>query len=202
MADTAKRLVDVVASSLGILLASPVLLPVLLIVWRQDGHSPLYVASRVGKGHRPFRMVKLRSMVAGADAAGWDSTKADDPRITSIGHIIRRYKLDELPQLWNVLKGDMSLVGPRPNVSRETTLYTPFVTVTLTADSPHFEIAQTRNSSSWFPADFSERGSSSGDLSPTPPARARAPMAQTMRFSSRMSSFGSATGPHCCYLSA
>jgi lipopolysaccharide/colanic/teichoic acid biosynthesis glycosyltransferase len=120
-----KRLFDVVVSALGLLAASPVLLPVMFLVWRQDGHSPFYVAPRVGKGGEPFRMVKLRSMVVNADKSGVDSTGANDRRITPVGHFIRRYKLDELSQLWNVLRGDMSMVGPRPNVKRETDLYTP-----------------------------------------------------------------------------
>jgi len=71
-----------------------------------------------------FRMVKLRSMAANADESEVDSTSANDSRITPVGHFIRRYKLDELTQLWNVLIGNMSLVGPRPNVERETRLYT------------------------------------------------------------------------------
>lgn len=120
-----KRLFDIVASTFGLLAASPVLLPVMFLVWRQDGHSPFYVAPRVGRGDKPFNMVKLRSMVVNADKTGVDSTGANDQRITPVGHFIRRYKLDELTQLWNVLKGDMSLVGPRPNVTRETDLYTP-----------------------------------------------------------------------------
>lgn len=120
-----KRLFDIVVSALGLLAASPVLLPVMFLVWRQDGHSPFYVAPRVGKGGEPFRMVKLRSMVVNADRTGVDSTSVSDRRITPVGHFIRRYKLDELSQLWNVLKGDMSMVGPRPNVKRETDLYTP-----------------------------------------------------------------------------
>lgn len=120
-----KRLFDFTASLLGLLAASPVLLPVMFLVWRQDGYSPFYVAPRVGRGGVPFKMVKLRSMVANADKTGVDSTGANDRRITPVGHFIRRYKLDELTQLWNVLIGDMSLVGPRPNVKRETDLYTP-----------------------------------------------------------------------------
>ena len=119
-----KRSVDVVISLLGLILSSPLLLPVILIVWVYDWHSPFYVAPRVGRGGRQFRMVKLRSMRVNADRIGVDSTSARDPRITPVGHFIRRYKLDELTQLWNVLRGDMSLVGPRPNVERETRLYT------------------------------------------------------------------------------
>lgn len=119
-----KRIFDLLASAVGLILASPVLLPVMFLVWRQDKHSPFYVAPRVGRGGGEFKMVKLRSMVINADKSGVDSTSANDRRITPVGHFIRRYKLDELTQLWNVLTGDMSLVGPRPNVKRETDLYT------------------------------------------------------------------------------
>ena len=101
-----------------------ILLSVMLIVWLQDSHSPFYISPRVGQGGRMFRMVKLRSMAANADESEVDSTSANDSRITPVGHFIRRYKLDELTQLWNVLIGNMSLVGPRPNVERETRLYT------------------------------------------------------------------------------
>jgi lipopolysaccharide/colanic/teichoic acid biosynthesis glycosyltransferase len=120
-----KRLFDVTASAIGLVLASPVLLPVMFLVWWQDRHSPFYVAPRVGRNDQPFKMIKLRSMIINADQSGVDSTSANDNRITAVGQFIRRYKLDELTQLWNVLKGDMSLVGPRPNVKRETDLYTP-----------------------------------------------------------------------------
>lgn len=119
-----KRLFDFIASIIGIFIASPVLIPVMFLVWIQDGHSPLYFASRVGRHGTHFKMIKLRSMVANADKSGVDSTGADDQRITPLGHFIRRYKLDELTQLLNVLLGHMSLVGPRPNVQRETDLYT------------------------------------------------------------------------------
>ena len=118
-----KRMLDIFASLFGLLVLAPILLPVMFLVWRQDGYSPFYIAPRVGLDERMFRMVKLRSMVKNADKTGVDSTSGADPRITSVGRFIRRYKLDELTQLWNVLKGDMSLVGPRPNVKRETDLY-------------------------------------------------------------------------------
>ena len=119
-----KRTMDLVVSSIGLIGASPILVPVMFLVWRHDRHSPFYVSERVGKDGDGFRMVKLRSMVVGADRSGVDSTAADDSRITPVGQFIRRYKLDELTQLWNVIRGDMSLVGPRPNVRRETDLYT------------------------------------------------------------------------------
>lgn len=119
-----KRLFDIVISAVGLLGASPILLPVMFLIWRQDGFSPFYIAPRTGKDERPFRMVKLRSMIKNADKTGVDSTSAGDNRITAVGRFVRKYKLDELTQLWNVFKGDMSLVGPRPNVKRETDLYT------------------------------------------------------------------------------
>ena len=119
-----KRMLDIVCSFFGLVVLSPLLIPVMLLIWRQDRHSPLYIAPRVGKDGKIFKMFKLRSMVADADKTGVDSTSAGDSRITPIGHFVRKFKLDEFTQLWNVLKGDMSLVGPRPNVKRETDLYT------------------------------------------------------------------------------
>ena len=120
-----KRLLDIIAATLGLTLLSPLLVILSVAIWLQDYHSPFYIANRVGRGERPFRMVKFRSMVIKADSSGVDSTAGDDPRITSLGRFTRRFKLDEIPQLWNVLRGSMSLVGPRPNVERETVLYTP-----------------------------------------------------------------------------
>jgi lipopolysaccharide/colanic/teichoic acid biosynthesis glycosyltransferase len=119
-----KRLVDILASFFGLLVTSPILLPVMFLVWKEDKKSPFYIAPRSGRNDTIFKMVKLRSMVVDADKSGVDSTSSNDMRITPIGHKIRRYKLDELVQLWNVLIGDMSLVGPRPNVKSETDLYT------------------------------------------------------------------------------
>ena len=120
-----KRVFDVLCSSVGLLVLSPPIWFFMLLIWLQDFKNPLYIAPRVGRNGRPFRMIKLRSMVANADKTGVDSTTSDDKRITWVGHIIRRYKLDEFSQLWNVLKGDMSLVGPRPNVKKGVDLYTP-----------------------------------------------------------------------------
>lgn len=111
-------------SLVGLVATLPILLPVMLLAWGYDRHSPLYIAPRAGKDGTIFRMVKLRSMVIDAHKSGVDSTSSRDNRITPIGHFIRRFKLDELPQLWNVLTGDMSLVGPRPQLLRETSLYT------------------------------------------------------------------------------
>lgn len=119
-----KRVFDIVVSLIGLIVASPILIPTIIAIWLQDFHSPFYMGNRVGKDGKLFKMVKLRSMVVNADKVGVDSTSARDPRITPVGHFIRRYKLDELSQLWNVLKGDMSLVGPRPQVPRDVAIYT------------------------------------------------------------------------------
>jgi lipopolysaccharide/colanic/teichoic acid biosynthesis glycosyltransferase len=119
-----KRLFDIFFSFIGLVVMSPVLLFFMLLIWMQDHHSPFYVAARAGRGGKPFWIVKLRSMVIDADKNGVDSTAGTDKRITRTGHMIRRYKLDEFSQLINVLLGDMSLVGPRPNVIREVGLYT------------------------------------------------------------------------------
>ncbi|MDA9945248.1 sugar transferase [Schleiferiaceae bacterium] len=119
-----KRLFDIAISSIGLVLISPILLIVMFFVWINDFGSPFYVANRTGKNSLSFKMYKLRSMIVNADRSGVDSTASNDMRITRIGKIIRKFKMDELSQLINVFLGDMSLVGPRPNVPRETKLYT------------------------------------------------------------------------------
>lgn len=118
-----KRIVDLAASILGLICLSPVLVTVAFLIWLTDRGNPFYSALRVGKNFRLFKMIKFRSMVLNADSTGVDSTGNNDQRITSMGKFIRRFKIDELPQLVNVLKGEMSLVGPRPNVEREVRLY-------------------------------------------------------------------------------
>ena len=120
-----KRFIDICVSLTGILAAAPFLLLFMYLVYRQDKKSPFYIAPRIGKGGKLFKMIKLRSMSVNADKTGVDSTSVDDARITPVGKTIRKYKLDEFTQLFNVLIGDMSLVGPRPNVKKGgTDLYT------------------------------------------------------------------------------
>jgi lipopolysaccharide/colanic/teichoic acid biosynthesis glycosyltransferase len=119
-----KRLLDVSAAVIGLLVGSIILVPAMVAVWLQDRHSPFYIAPRAGVGGAPFRMIKLRSMKILADTTGVMSTAGGDPRITAVGRFVRRWKLDELTQLLNVLQGDMSLVGPRPQVMQDVALYT------------------------------------------------------------------------------
>lgn len=115
-ARAAKRLFDVVVASLGLLLLLPLLLAVSLAILVEDGWPVLFVQRRVGRSNRFFAMYKFRSMRAEAsDGAGHRSTSRDDDRITRVGAFIRRTSIDELPQLINVLKGEMSIVGPRPH---------------------------------------------------------------------------------------
>jgi lipopolysaccharide/colanic/teichoic acid biosynthesis glycosyltransferase len=120
-----KRALDFVASLVALLLLSPVLAATALAVMLEGGRPVLFRQVRVGQGGREFGMYKFRSMVTNAAAIGPYHTSADDPRITRVGRFIRRTSLDELPQLFNVLLGDMSLVGPRPDVPAQRALYAP-----------------------------------------------------------------------------
>lgn len=125
VADGVRRLLDVIISAMGLVLLSPLFL--IISVWiKLDSPGPaFYRAQRVGKDGKLFRLYKFRSMVADADRRGPGITATGDARITRAGRFLRRTKLDELPQLINVLKGDMSLVGPRPEDPRYVALYTP-----------------------------------------------------------------------------
>jgi len=120
-----KRFFDLVASGLGLLVLSPLFL--ILAVWiKCDSKGPVFYRQvRVGRNNRDFRLYKFRSMRVGSDKRGLITIGGHDPRVTRSGYYIRRYKLDELPQLINVFVGDMSLVGPRPEVRKYVDLYTP-----------------------------------------------------------------------------
>jgi lipopolysaccharide/colanic/teichoic acid biosynthesis glycosyltransferase len=121
-----KRLIDIVFSAVLLVATGPLILIGMLVVAAHDGAAPIYWAPRVGRAGRDFRMAKLRTMTPGADRRGGSSTSRSDTRITAPGRTLRRWKIDELPQLWNVLVGDMSLVGPRPNLRPGgVDLYTP-----------------------------------------------------------------------------
>ena len=114
---------DRVASATLLLLFSPVILILALCIKLGDGGSVLFVQERVGRGGNPFQLLKLRSMRARKEGDETEVTAADNDRITPVGKFIRKSKLDELPQLWNILKGEMSFVGPRPEVPRYVSHY-------------------------------------------------------------------------------
>jgi lipopolysaccharide/colanic/teichoic acid biosynthesis glycosyltransferase len=127
-----KRAFDFVLALVAIVLLSPIFLLITLLIKRDSEGPAIYKGVRVGKGGRPFKMMKFRTMVMNADKIGGSSTPDDDPRLTGIGKFLRKYKLDELPQLFNVLLGDMSFVGPRPQVQWAVDLYTPEERLVLT----------------------------------------------------------------------
>lgn len=118
------RFLDVAVAATVLIALAPVMGLLAMVVRLLDGPGVVYAAERVGRHGRPFTMLKLRTMVHGADQIGGPSTAGDDLRLTRAGRVLRRFKLDELPQLWNVLTGQMALVGPRPNVPAEVALYT------------------------------------------------------------------------------
>lgn len=123
--DKKKRPFDIIISIIGLILLMPLFIVILGLIKLTSPGPIFYRALRVGQTGKPFRLYKFRTMVANADQQGPSITRKADSRITPIGHLLRRTKLDELPQLFNVLKGDMSLVGPRPEDPRYVALYTP-----------------------------------------------------------------------------
>ena len=118
-----KRVFDLFASVIGLILLSPFMLLISFFISIYDHGPVFYRAERTGRYGKPFRMFKFRSMVVDADKKGPSSASTTDSRITPFGKILRRYKLDELPQLFNVITGEMSIVGPRPEVKKFTDLY-------------------------------------------------------------------------------
>jgi exopolysaccharide production protein ExoY len=178
-----KRLLDVLA----VVAALPVVLPLILvlaILVRRDGGPAFYVQDRIGRGGRVFRLWKLRSMVVDADRrlaahlavnpaarAEWDESQKlkNDPRITALGRLLRRTSLDELPQLWNVLRGDMSLVGPRPMMPSQRALYPGQTYYRLRPGLTGFWQISDRNETSFagravYDADYANRLSLTTDL--------------------------------------
>ncbi|HMG52755.1 MAG TPA: sugar transferase, partial [Kofleriaceae bacterium] len=120
-----KRLLDVTLAAIGLAVSGP-LLAVLAAAIKLESPGPaLFVQTRVGRHRRPIQVAKLRTMRVAADHDGLEVTAAGDPRVTRVGAVLRRTKLDELPQLWNVLRGDMSIVGPRPEVPHYVAGYRP-----------------------------------------------------------------------------
>jgi len=120
------RALDVAGSALGLALASPFLAIAAIAIVLEDRGPAIYRQRRVGHDGREFDLLKLRTMIVGAETqgAGWAVNKGD-PRITRVGRVLRRISLDELPQLWNVLRGEMSLIGPRPTLAYQVERYTP-----------------------------------------------------------------------------
>ena len=121
-----RRVFDVLASALGLGVTSPVLGAAALAIKLEDGGPVLYRQRRVGQGGVEFELLKLRTMVVGAErqGAGW-AVNEGDARITCVGRLLRRLSIDELPQLWNVLRGEMSIIGPRPTLAYQVERYTP-----------------------------------------------------------------------------
>jgi len=123
--DWAKRLFDIIVAGTGLVLLAPLLVVIALMIKACSPGAVLYRGVRVGSGGKPFFMLKFRTMVVNAESLGGSATAADDPRLTTPGKFLRRCKLDELPQLLNVLTGTMSLVGPRPEVEKYASVYSP-----------------------------------------------------------------------------
>ena len=118
-----KRLFDLSCSLIGIIILSPLLLIISILVKIGSRGPIFYRSTRIGKGKKPFKLYKFRTLVSNADKIGGPSTSDDDPRMTGVGKFLRKYKLDELPQFFNVIKGEMSLVGPRPEIPEYAKLY-------------------------------------------------------------------------------
>jgi len=118
------RFFDIIFSLLGIILLTPFFIVISLCIICTSHGTIFYAQKRVGRYNKDFKLFKFRTMFAGADEKGLLTVGAKDERVTYTGRFLRKYKLDELPQLWNVLKGDMSLVGPRPEVRKYVDLYT------------------------------------------------------------------------------
>jgi lipopolysaccharide/colanic/teichoic acid biosynthesis glycosyltransferase len=125
ISNVVKRLFDIVFSFFGLILTSPLLLLFTILIKRESPGPAFYRGQRVGKDGKIFRIFKFRSMVLDAEKLGGPSTSADDSRLLKIGRFLKEHNLDELPQLLNILKGEMTFVGPRPDVPSEVDTYPP-----------------------------------------------------------------------------
>ena len=133
-----KRIGDIICSSIGLIILSPLFLMIAILMKFEEPKGPIFFSqTRIGLNEKPFKMYKIRSMVTNAEGLlenlldeneveGAMFKMKEDPRVTRIGKTIRKFSIDELPQLWNVIKGDMSLIGPRPPLEREVAEYTPY----------------------------------------------------------------------------
>ena len=133
-----KRIGDIICSSIGLIILSPLFLMIAILMKFEEPKGPIFFSqTRIGLNEKPFKMYKIRSMVTNAEellenlldeneVEGAMFKMKEDPRVTKIGKTIRKFSIDELPQLWNVIKGDMSLIGPRPPLEREVAEYTPY----------------------------------------------------------------------------
>jgi lipopolysaccharide/colanic/teichoic acid biosynthesis glycosyltransferase len=120
------RALDIAVAAGALVLSSPVLLVAMIAIRVESAGSPIYRQRRIGRDGEPFEMLKLRTMVSGAEHQGAGmAVNFGDPRITRVGHILRRFSIDELPNLVNVLRGEMSVVGPRPTIQAQVDQYTP-----------------------------------------------------------------------------
>ncbi|MHC4246223.1 MAG: sugar transferase [Planctomycetota bacterium] len=123
MSDAAKRFFDISVATTAILVLAPLLLCIAVLVATTSPGGPFFRQTRVGRARRPFRILKFRTMTVRPDAANGSFDAGDRSRVTRVGGFLRRTKLDELPQLWNILVGEMSLVGPRPEVPKWTEVH-------------------------------------------------------------------------------
>ena len=120
-----KRLIDIAVGGIGTAVTAPLVALLALAIRLESPGDPIYTQVRVGRDGRPFRIFKLRTMVHGAEFTGAGlAISAGDDRVTRVGALLRRYSLDELPNLWNVLRGDMAVVGPRPTLQHQVDAYT------------------------------------------------------------------------------
>ncbi len=121
------RALDLALASLGLVLCSPILAAAAIAIRLGGGGPAIYRQRRIGKDGREFELLKLRTMVAGSDPVGVGTVVTrDDPRVTRVGRLLRRFSIDEIPNLVNVLRGEMAIVGPRPTIEAQVSAYTPF----------------------------------------------------------------------------